>query len=108
MSLPPQFLDVELVLLNEFLGAYPNYITGKSTCPFFSFKRYQFNNNQHYSFATAGANAPQPTTPPAQPSYPYPTDAACTTPQPPQQLPCPAMVSMDMLQNAHHLRALCQ
>lgn len=44
----PQVLDVEIVMLNEFLGAYPNYITGVSTCPFFSFKRYQFNKDQHY------------------------------------------------------------
>jgi hypothetical protein len=35
---------------------------------------------------------PGPVAPPAQGSYPYPTDAACTTSQPPQQLPCPAMV----------------
>lgn len=34
-----QVLDVEVVVLNEFLGAYPAYVTGVSTCPFFSFKR---------------------------------------------------------------------
>lgn len=49
--------------------------------------RYQFVKDQHYSFA----GAVPVVTPPAQ-VYPYPTDAACTTPQPPQQLPCPAMV----------------
>lgn len=34
-----QVLDLEVVVLNEFLGAYPAYVTGVSTCPFFSFKR---------------------------------------------------------------------
>ena len=82
-----QVLDVEVVMLNEFLGAYPNYVTGVSTCPFFAFKRYQFNKDQHYSFA--GTTPQQPAA-----TYPYPTEAGCTTPQPPQQLPCPAMVSL--------------
>lgn len=88
-----QVLDVEVVLLNEFLGAYPAYITGKSTCPFFSYKRYQFNNNQHYSFATGAGSTGAGGAASAPQVYPFPTDAACTTPQPPQQLPCPAMVS---------------
>jgi hypothetical protein len=96
-----QVLDVEVVMLNEFLGAYPAYATGVSTCPFFSFKRYQLNKDQHYSFVdtanTGGGETenqqPGPVTPPAQGAYPYPTDAACIKPQPPQQLPCPAMVS---------------
>jgi hypothetical protein len=34
-----QVLDVEVVMLNEFLGAYPAYVTGVSTCPFNSYKR---------------------------------------------------------------------
>lgn len=96
-----QSLDVEMVLLNEFLGAYPNYVTGVSTCPFFTFKRYQFVKDQHYSFAGNASNTGGNTggsTAPVLGSYPMPTDPQCMTPQAPGmgqdlELPCPRMVS---------------
>lgn len=92
--LPLQFLDTEVLVLNEFLGAYPNYITGVSTCPFFTFRRYQFISGQHYNLAAGIVSPPtDPTTPPpVNTVYPFPTDAACTTAQPPELKPCPAMV----------------
>jgi hypothetical protein len=62
------------------------------------FKTYTLNNGQRYSFAGSssgpasggqGGSIGSGST-----AYPFPTDAQCTTAQPPQQLACPAMVRL--------------
>lgn len=78
-----------LSLLSFSVGVFPNFVTGISTCPFFSFKRYQLDNNQHYSYDISTGSIGRRLTGAA---YPFPTDAPCSTAQPPKQLPCPAMV----------------
>lgn len=89
-----QVLDVEVQLLDEFLGQYPNYFTGVSTCPLVAFRRYQLARGQHYSYSGAGSTGAGAL---VARNYSFPTDPACTTPQPPAQQPCPAMVCFSML-----------